>query len=85
MVHGAENCGFSAVAAHQQGRRLPCRTAEAVFHGPDCLDHRGESPVALAQVNRDLVVGFSSCSSAPSRFSRRGSHMETWTLFAKLL
>ena len=28
-LRGAENCGFSAVAAHFQGRRLPCRTAEA--------------------------------------------------------
>ena len=28
----AENCGFSAVAAHFQGRRLPCRTAEAHPH-----------------------------------------------------
>ena len=31
-VSTAENCGFSAVAAHFQGRRLPCRTAEAHPH-----------------------------------------------------
>ena len=31
-LRGAENCGFSAVAAHFQGRRLPCRTAEAHPH-----------------------------------------------------
>ena len=28
-LRGAENCGFSAVAANLQGRRLPCRAAEA--------------------------------------------------------
>ena len=45
----AENCGFSEVAAQQQGRLHPCHDAEAVSHGPDCLvDHR-DSPVALGQ------------------------------------
>ena len=31
-LRGAENCEFSAVAAHLQGRRLPCRAAEAHPH-----------------------------------------------------
>ena len=31
-LRGAVNCGFSAVAAHVQGRRLPCRTAKAHPH-----------------------------------------------------
>ena len=31
-VDGAENCGSSTVAVHSQGRRLPCRAAEAHPH-----------------------------------------------------
>ena len=42
----AENCGFSAVAAHLQGRRFLRRSAVADFHGPACLDDHRDSPVA---------------------------------------
>ena len=36
VLQCAENFGFSAVAAHLQGRLHPRRGAEVVSHGPDC-------------------------------------------------
>ena len=48
-VHRAVNCGFSAVAAHQQGRLHPCRGGVADSHGPDCSADHGDSPVDRGQ------------------------------------
>ena len=46
-VVAAENCGSSAVAVRRRGRCLPCRCAEAVPHGLDCLvDHCGSTVAA---------------------------------------
>ena len=48
----AQNCGFSAVAAHHQGHLHPCLGAEGFSHGPGCLaDHR-DSPVARGHGGR---------------------------------
>ena len=48
----AENCGFSAVAVIQQGRRHPCFDAVAASHIPDCLEEHRDSPVALRYCDR---------------------------------
>ena len=42
----AENCGFSAVAVHRQGRRYPYCGAEADPHGSVCSGFHRDSPVA---------------------------------------
>ena len=50
----AENCGFSAVAAHRPGRRFPCLGAEADSNGLDCSSDQRDSPVAPQHGDRCL-------------------------------
>ena len=65
----AENCGFSAVSAHQQGRHHPCRGAEADTHGLD-VQQTIEFSLLLLLIVVDVPVVWS-CRSLTSLSCRR--------------